>query len=107
MIELCLDPAVVTKSNKGEKKAGGGDIPEHGIRPGDIVAVQEQPAGSAKKAEKRELKSSGVEGVVLRVRRENVEVILDKEDVDVPGGRGRLWLLVSSGLMTLGLKGRR
>lgn len=87
IVELALDPAVVTKGAKPE-------IPEHGIRVGDIVAVADQPAGSAKKTEKKELEKKGVEGVVLRVRRENVEVVLDKEDADVPSG-SRLWMLVT------------
>lgn len=86
VVELGLDSAVVAK---GEKP----DIPEHGIRVGDIVAVQDQPSGSAKKTEKKELVKKGVEGVVLRVRRENVEIVLDKEDADVPSG-GKLWMLV-------------
>lgn len=86
VVELGLDSAVVAK---GEKP----DIPEHGIRVGDIVGVQEQPSGSAKKAEKRESVKKGAEGVVLRIRRENIEVVLDKEDADVPSG-GRLWMLV-------------
>lgn len=85
VVELALDSAVVAK---GEKP----DIPEHGIRVGDIVAVQDQPSGSAKKMEKRELVKKGAEGVVLRVRRENVEIVLDKEDADVPSG-GKLWIV--------------
>ncbi|KAF2028834.1 DNA-binding protein SMUBP-2 [Setomelanomma holmii] len=85
VVELGLDPAVVAK---GEKP----DIPEHGIRVGDIVAVQDQPSGSAKKAEKREGAKKGAEGVVLRVRRENVEIVLDKEDADVPSS-GKLWMM--------------
>ena len=87
IVELALDPAVVTKGAKPE-------IPEHGIRVGDIVAVADQPAGSAKKTEKKELEKKGAEGVVLRVRRENIEVVLDKEDADVPGGN-KLWMSVS------------
>lgn len=87
IVELALDPAVVTKGAKPE-------IPEHGIRVGDIVAVADQPAGSAKKTEKKELEKKGAEGVVLRVRRENVEVVLDKEDADVPGG-SKLWMSVA------------
>ncbi|ORY14438.1 DNA-binding protein SMUBP-2 [Clohesyomyces aquaticus] len=83
--ELALDPAVVSKGDKA-------DIPEHGIRTGDIVAIQDQPAGSAKKTEKRELAKKGVEGVVLRVRRENIEIVLDREDADVPSG-GKLWMM--------------
>ncbi|KAL1601246.1 hypothetical protein SLS59_005399 [Nothophoma quercina] len=85
IVELALDPAVVTKGAKPE-------IPEHGIRVGDIVAVADQPAGSAKKTEKKELEKKGAEGVVLRVRRENIEVVLDKEDADVPGGN-KLWIV--------------
>ncbi|KAF1965180.1 P-loop containing nucleoside triphosphate hydrolase protein [Bimuria novae-zelandiae CBS 107.79] len=85
VVELGLDPAIVTKGEKA-------DIPEHGIRVGDIVAVQDQPTGSAKKSEKRDLAKKGVEGVVLRVKRESVEVVLDKEDTDVPSG-GKLWLV--------------
>ncbi|KAF2822158.1 DNA-binding protein SMUBP-2 [Ophiobolus disseminans] len=85
VVELGLDSAVVAKGDKP-------DIPEHGIRVGDIVAVQDQPSGSAKKTEKRELVKKGAEGVVLRVRRENVEIVLDKEDADVPGG-SKLWIV--------------
>ncbi|KAH6862608.1 DNA helicase-like protein [Alternaria alternata] len=85
VVELGLDSAVVAK---GEKP----DIPEHGIRVGDIVAVQDQPSGSAKKTEKKELEKKGAEGVVLRVRRENVEIVLDKEDADVPTG-SKLWIV--------------
>jgi DNA polymerase alpha-associated DNA helicase A len=88
VVELALDPAVVTKGGKP-------DIPEHGIRVGDIVAVQDQPAGSAKKTEKKELEKKGAEGVVLKVRRESVEIVLDKEDAEVPSG-GKLWMLVAS-----------
>lgn len=86
IVELALDPAVVTKGAKPE-------IPEHGLRVGDIVAVADQPAGSAKKTEKKELEKKGAEGVVLRVRRENIEVVLDKEDADVPSGN-KLWMSV-------------
>lgn len=85
VVELGLDPAVVPKGDKA-------DIPEHGIRVGDIVAVQDQPAGGAKKSEKRDLAKKGVEGVVLRVKRETIDIILDKEDADVPSG-GKLWLV--------------
>ncbi|KAH8724056.1 DNA-binding protein SMUBP-2 [Phaeosphaeriaceae sp. PMI808] len=84
VVELGLDSAVVAKGDKP-------DIPEHGIRVGDIVAVQDQPSGSAKKTEKRELVKKGAEGVVLRLRRESVEIVLDKEDADLPSG-GKLWM---------------
>lgn len=87
VVELSLDSAVVAK---GENP----NIPEHGIRVGDIVAVQDQPSGNAKKTEKKELVKKGAEGVVLKVRRENIEIVLNKEDTDVPSG-GKLWMLVS------------
>ncbi|EON69131.1 hypothetical protein W97_08317 [Coniosporium apollinis CBS 100218] len=80
VIDLELDPAV-----------GGGDIPEHGIRVGDIVGVQEQVGGSAKKREKAEVKAKGVAGVVLKVTSAGVAVALDREEVEVPAGK--LWLI--------------
>ncbi|KAJ9662828.1 hypothetical protein H2201_005909, partial [Coniosporium apollinis] len=80
VVELELNPAV-----------GGGDIPEHGIRVGDIVGVQEQVGGSAKKREKAEVKAKGAEGVVLKVTSAVVAVALDREEVEVPGGK--LWLI--------------
>jgi DNA polymerase alpha-associated DNA helicase A len=81
VLDLELDSAV-----------GGGDIPEHGIRVGDIVGVADQPSGSAKKREKFELKGKGVDGVVLKVTPRNMSVALDKEDAEVPAGK--LWLYV-------------
>ncbi|KAF1359627.1 DNA-binding protein SMUBP-2 [Lizonia empirigonia] len=85
IVELALDSAVVTKGANPE-------MPEHGIRVGDIVALSDQPAGSAKKTEKRELEKKGVGGVILRVRRENIEMVLDKEDAHVPTG-SKLWMM--------------
>lgn len=82
VLDLELDPAV-----------GGGDIPEHGIRTGDLVGVQEQTSGSAKKKDKTDSQRNGVNGVVLKVQPASVSVALDKEDVDVPGGK--LWMFVS------------
>jgi DNA polymerase alpha-associated DNA helicase A len=93
VVELGLDSAVVAKGDKP-------DIPEHGIRVGDIVGVQDQPSGSAKKTEKKNLENKGAEGVVLRVRRENIEVVLDKEDADVPSG-SKLWMSVYFGVVSV------
>jgi DNA polymerase alpha-associated DNA helicase A len=83
VLELELDSAV---------KSGGGELPEHGIRTGDIVSVSEQPRGAERKSEKVELKKKGVEGVVLKVKSANVEVALDQEDADVPSGKLWLWV---------------
>jgi DNA polymerase alpha-associated DNA helicase A len=79
------------KSAAGTDAAEDGRLfPEHGIRTGDIVAVQELPTGSAKKKEKNDLKSKGVEGVVVKVRAAEIQVACDKEEIDVP--QGRLWV---------------
>lgn len=82
LLELSLDPAV-----------GGGELPEHGLRVGDICAVAEQPKGSEKKKDREGMEAKKVTGVITRVRREEVTVALDKEEVDVPSG-GKLWLYV-------------
>lgn len=84
MVELAPDAAV----------SSGDELPEHGIRTGDIVLVSEQPAGSAKKREVKELERKGARGVVTRVRREWVGVALDEEREDAVGGLGgRVWVV--------------
>ncbi|KAF1814823.1 P-loop containing nucleoside triphosphate hydrolase protein [Eremomyces bilateralis CBS 781.70] len=69
----------------------GGELPEHSLRTGDIVAVQTQPTGSAKKKEKAELREEGVEGVVMRVSARGISIACSKEEVEMPGGR--LWVV--------------
>ncbi|KAF2397731.1 P-loop containing nucleoside triphosphate hydrolase protein [Trichodelitschia bisporula] len=68
-----------------------GELPEHGLRVGDIVAVQAQPAGAARKKEKAESRERGVEGVVCRVQAKSVHVALEGDEVEVPGGK--LWIV--------------
>lgn len=86
VVELAADSAVSSSPD--------GELPEHGIRTGDIVLVSEQPAGSAKKREVKDLERKGVRGVVTRVRRGDVGVALDedKEDVGAALG-GRVWIV--------------
>ena len=79
LLELGLDPAI-----------GGGELPEHGLRVGDICAVAEQPRGAERKKERESMEHRGVEGVVTQARKDRVTVALDKEDADVPVGK--LWL---------------
>lgn len=91
VVELALDSAVTSTAK------GGSDLPQHGIRTGDIVRLGEQPGGGVKKKEKAEMKGKGVEGVVTRVGERAVWVALGKgsdggEDVDLPNGK--LWLYV-------------
>ncbi|KAK3621329.1 hypothetical protein LTR56_022865 [Elasticomyces elasticus] len=81
LLELALDPAV-----------GGGDLPEHGLRTGDICAVAEQPKGAERKKEREGMEKRGVDGVVTKVQRETITVALDKDEVDIPGGN-KLWLI--------------
>ncbi|KAH0499421.1 hypothetical protein TgHK011_006619 [Trichoderma gracile] len=69
-----------------------GELPEHGIRTGDIVLVAEQPAGSAKKREVKELERKGARGVVTRVQRAAVSVALD-EGKDEVSFSGRVWMV--------------
>lgn len=84
LLELGLNAAV-----------GGGQLPGHGLRVGDICAVAEQPKGAERKKDREGMEKRGVEGVVTRVQKENVTVALDKEEVDIPSGK--LWLCVLRG----------
>lgn len=83
VLELSPDAAT---SSKGKS----GDLPEHGIRTGDIVLVAEQPAGSAKKREVKDLERKGARGVVTKVREGFVGIALDEGKEEVSFG-GRVW----------------
>ncbi|KAK3695390.1 P-loop containing nucleoside triphosphate hydrolase protein [Podospora appendiculata] len=91
---LELGPDAATSSSSS---SSGAELPEHGIRTGDIVIVAEQPAGSAKKREVRELERKGAKGVVTRVARGWISVALDEEREDIAGGlgggNGRVWIV--------------
>ncbi|CAK7267181.1 hypothetical protein SEPCBS57363_002468 [Sporothrix epigloea] len=84
--------------------ASSDELPEHGLRTGDVVLVAEQPGGSAKKREMRDLEKRGVHGVLTRVRRTALEVAVDVDkseqseaNIDTlqqqSSGNGRVWLL--------------
>ena len=75
VVELGPDPAT-----SGSGPDGSGELPEHGVRTGDIVLVSEQPAGSAKKREVRDLERNGSRGVVTRLRKTDLSVALDAAD---------------------------
>jgi DNA polymerase alpha-associated DNA helicase A len=72
--------------------SSSGELPEHGVRTGDIVLVSEQPAGSARKKEVKDLEKKGVRGVVTKVKKESVSVAADEEKEDVTLS-GRVWLV--------------
>lgn len=80
LLELSLDAAVSTT----------GELPEHGLRVGDICAVAEQPKGAVKKKEREGMDKRGVEGVVTKTQKASITVALDQEDAQVPNGK--LWL---------------
>lgn len=88
VLELGLDPAI---------KSGSDDLPEHGIRTGDIVRISEQPKGGAKKRDAEALKTKGTEGVVTRVGQRAVWVAAGKDggkdDDDVDALGEKLWLV--------------
>lgn len=90
MLELGRDPATTSASTSSSSSSSsdGADLPEHGIRVGDIVLVAEQPpsgGGGARKREVREREAGGVKGVVTRVGRAGLGVAVDGEE----GGRGK------------------
>ncbi|KAK4237508.1 P-loop containing nucleoside triphosphate hydrolase protein [Achaetomium macrosporum] len=92
VLELGPDPA--THSHSG----GGADLPEHGIRTGDIVLVAEQPSAQARKREVKELERGGVKGVVTRVGRGTVAVAVEERDGSGDGeggmvGEKRVWIV--------------
>ena len=90
LVELGIDSAV-----------GGGELPEHGLRVGDICAVAEQPKGAERKKERQGMEKTGVDGVVTRIHRESVTIALDQEEAVVPYGGKKLWLYVSTACLNL------
>ena len=85
LVELSLDPAIAGTETQ---------LPEHGLRVGDIVGVSEQPKGAEKKKERQDMEKKQIQGVVVKVLREIIVVALDKDEFDIPGGK--LWLFVNS-----------
>ncbi|OAA78084.1 DNA-binding protein SMUBP-2 [Akanthomyces lecanii RCEF 1005] len=69
-----------------------GELPEHGLRTGDIVLVADQPAGSAKKKECQELEKKGARGVVTKVHKTFVFAALDEGKDEVAFG-GKVWMV--------------
>lgn len=74
VIDLEPDPAT-----------GDGKIQEHGIRTGDIVSVQEQPAGTTKRKDRDE--AAKVTGVVTRIRGPCLSVALNDGEEEVSSKR--------------------
>lgn len=79
LLELERDSAVAGASGK---------LPEHTMRTGDMVRVEEMPSsGSVKKREKTELRRAGVHGVVAKVDGGGkVVVAVESKKMKKPGG---------------------
>ncbi|GAP92047.1 putative DNA polymerase alpha-associated DNA helicase A [Rosellinia necatrix] len=84
VLELGPDSATV---------GAGGELPEHGIRTGDIVLVSEQPPGGAKKREVKDLEKKGARGVVTKIRKDAVAVAVDEDKEDALSLSARVWLV--------------
>ena len=67
---------------------GGDDAPEHGIRTGDIVSVQEQLSTTVKKRVRDEAHRST--GVITRLRGRRISVALSEGEEDL--SPKRLWM---------------
>ena len=72
--------------------ATGGEVGEHGVRTGDIVRVAEQPRGGERKKERVGMEAKGLEGVVVRVGLKGLQIALGKEEDEVEGLGGRVWV---------------
>lgn len=75
-----------------------GKLPPHGVRQGDIVRIEVQPAGSATRKEKSDIKAAGVEGVVHRIFETKISVAITGDDdsagVDrILAAGKRLWIV--------------
>ena len=65
---------------------------EHDLRTGDTVRVGEQPKGSERKKDKNAVEAKGVYGVIVKVGQSSLHVALDKEEENIDGLGGRLWV---------------
>ncbi|KAF2239287.1 DNA helicase [Viridothelium virens] len=83
-----------SKSDAARDASDAAGLGEHGIRVGDVVGIGQQPKGAEKKKAKSELEKSRVEGVVVKVRQDAIEVAVEKED-DAEGllGGSKLWIV--------------
>lgn len=84
---------VLELSPDSATSAANGELPEHGVRTGDIVLVSEQPAGSAKKREVKDLEKKGARGVVTKTKRDAIAIAVDEDKEDALSLSGRVWLV--------------
>jgi len=82
VLDLQLDSAI------------GAELPEHGLRVGDIVGVREQVGGAAKRKEKAEVEKKGVDAVVVKCTPAGLSVALNQEEAEVPAGKLWMWVML-------------
>ncbi|RKF65407.1 DNA polymerase alpha-associated DNA helicase A [Golovinomyces cichoracearum] len=75
-----------------------GEIPENGMRVGDIVALAEQPVGNARKSEVRDLEQKGVKGILVKITKTRLALALEDDRGDntealLSGQQRRLWII--------------
>lgn len=63
-----------------------GEIPTNGIRAGDIVALAEQPSGTARKSQVRDLEKKGMKGVIVKITNSRLALALEEEKQDLKIG---------------------
>lgn len=107
VVELGIDSAYTPTNSKNGGKGNSGrsndELPEHGIRTGDIVRVGQMPKGGAKKKEVSELKDKGVEGVVTRVGEKAIWVAAGKGGDDATKNESDIDALASNRLWVVKL----
>ncbi|KAJ1331300.1 DNA polymerase alpha-associated DNA helicase A [Microdochium nivale] len=100
VLELAADGATAAAGSEGE-------LPQHGIRTGDIVLVAELAAGGARKREIADLEKKGARGVVVKVKKDSVAVAInggggkggkdggddDDDRTAALAAAGRVWLV--------------
>jgi hypothetical protein len=75
-----------------DSSVGGGPIPPHAIRTGDICRLQPLLSGSAKKKDLAEARQTSIEGVISRVREGSITLALrNEEEIPFPF-ETRCWL---------------
>ncbi|RKF62126.1 DNA polymerase alpha-associated DNA helicase A [Erysiphe neolycopersici] len=60
------------------------EIPTNGVRAGDIVALAEQPSGTARKSQVRDLEHRGMKGVIVKITSSRIALALEeKQDYQI------------------------
>ncbi|MCJ1308817.1 hypothetical protein MMC25_002472 [Agyrium rufum] len=83
----------VLELEKDSAVGNDGELGDHGLGVGDIVRVAEQPKGNERKKQLATLEKGGAGGVVTKISMKGVSVALDRDEEDLDGLGGRLWVM--------------